>query len=126
MPSRSAAVAFLLLLLTPLAHAQRAGVVSFRRLAIPEDVPAHLCSAIAQDARGFLWFGTQRGLVRYDGYDYRVYRSEPANPKTLAGNYVRALLAARDGRVWVGTFSGGLSVFDPATESITRFTTCER
>jgi diguanylate cyclase (GGDEF)-like protein len=120
MPFRSAAV-LLLLLASPLALAQRAGVVSFRRVAIPEDVPAHLCSAIAQDARGFLWFGTQRGLVRYDGYEHRVFRSDPADPKTLAGNYVRALLAARDGRLWVGTFSGGLSVFDPRTETFTRF-----
>ncbi|HEX6098641.1 MAG TPA: two-component regulator propeller domain-containing protein [Thermoanaerobaculia bacterium] len=119
MPSRSAAV-LLVLLLSPLALAQRAGVVSFRRLAIPEDVPAHLCSAIGQDTRGFLWFGTQRGLVRYDGYEHRVFRSEPADPKTLAGNYVRTLLAARDGRLWVGTFSGGLSVFDPRTEAFTR------
>jgi diguanylate cyclase (GGDEF)-like protein len=117
--SRPVAV-FLLLLVSPLALAQRAGVVSFGRLAIPEDVPAHLCSAIAQDARGFLWFGTQRGLVRYDGNDYRVFRSDPSDSQSLAGNYVRALLAARDGRLWVGTFSGGLSMFDPRTETFTR------
>ncbi|HET8775502.1 MAG TPA: two-component regulator propeller domain-containing protein [Thermoanaerobaculia bacterium] len=121
MPSRSAAV-LLLLFLSPFALAQRAGLVSFRRLAIPDDVPAHLCSAIAQDARGFLWFGTQRGLVRYDGYEYRVFRSDPSDPGTLAGNYVRALLASRDGRLWVGTFSGGLSVLDPRTGTFTRFT----
>lgn len=119
MPSRSATV-LLLLLVSPFALAQRPGAVSFRRLAIPDDIPAHLCSAVAQDARGFLWFGTQRGLVRYDGYEYRVFRSEPSDPKTLAGNYVRTLLAARDGRLWVGTFSGGLSVFDPAAEAFTR------
>jgi diguanylate cyclase (GGDEF)-like protein len=104
-----------------LAAQQRAGLVSFRRLPIPDDVPAHLCSAIAQDQRGLLWFGTQGGLVRYDGYEFRVFRSNPADPKTLAGNYVRSLLAASDGRLWAGTFSGGLSVFDPRTETFTRF-----
>lgn len=101
--------------------AGRPGVVSFQRVAIPDDVPAHLCSAIAQDHQGFLWFGTQRGLVRYDGYEFRVYRSNPDDPKTLGGNYVRALLVASDGRLWAGTFSGGLSVFDPRTETFTRF-----
>lgn len=121
MPCRSAALLLLLVLVSHSALAQRAGLVSFQRVAIPEDVPAHLCSAIAQDARGFLWFGTQGGLVRYDGYEYRVFRSNPSDPKTLAGNYVRALLATRDGRLWVGTFSGGLSVFDPRTETFTRF-----
>jgi diguanylate cyclase (GGDEF)-like protein len=99
----------------------RPGLISFRPLSIPDDVPAHLCSAIAQDARGFLWFGTQGGLVRYDGYDWRVFRANASDPSALAGNYVRALLAARDGRLWVGTFSGGLSLFDPKTENFTRF-----
>ena len=99
----------------------RTGLVSFRRLPIPDDVPAHLCSAIAQDARGFLWLGTQGGLVRYDGYEWRVFRSNPADPSTLGGNYVRALLPSRDGRLWVGTFSGGLSLFDPKTETFTRY-----
>ncbi|HYC87667.1 MAG TPA: two-component regulator propeller domain-containing protein [Thermoanaerobaculia bacterium] len=99
----------------------RAGLVSFRRLPIPDDVPAHLCSAIAQDARGFLWFGTQGGLVRYDGYEWRVFRSNAADPSTLGGNYVRALLPSRDGGLWVGTFSGGLSRFDPKTETFTRY-----
>jgi len=108
------------IVLAAVAHS-RAGLVSFQRVAIPEDVPAHLCSAIAQDRQGLLWFGTQRGLVRYDGYEFRVFRSDPANPSTLGGNYVRSLLVARDGRIWVGTFSGGLSLFDPASETFTRF-----
>ena len=95
--------------------------MSFRRLAIPDDVPAHLCSAIAQDSRGFLWFGTQGGLVRYDGTEMRVFRTSNSDPSTIAGNYVRALLPSRDGRLWVGTFSGGLSVYDPSTETFTRF-----
>jgi len=113
---------FVLLACTVLLAAEsRVGLVSFRRIAIPDDVPAHLCSAIAQDRSGLLWFGTQGGLVRYDGYELRVYRSNPSDPSTLAGNYVRALLVASDGRLWVGTFSGGLSVFDPRTERFTRY-----
>lgn len=99
----------------------RAGLVSFRRLPIPDDVPAHLCTALAQDRQGFLWIGTQAGLVRHDGYQFKVYKPEPGNPRSLGGSYVRSLLAASDGRLWVGTFSDGLSVYDPATESFTRY-----
>ena len=99
----------------------RVALVSFQRVSIPQDVPAHLCSAIVQDREGLLWFGTQGGLVRYDGYDFRVFRSNPGDPTTLGGNYVRALLVASDGRIWVGSFSGGLSVYDPRTETFTRF-----
>src|SRR4051812_28604394 len=103
------------------AVADRAGLVSLQRVAIPQDVPANLCSAIAQDREGLLWFGTQGGLVRYDGYEFRVFKSNPSDPSTIAGNYVRSMLVASDGRLWVGTFSGGLSAYDARTETFTRF-----
>jgi len=93
------------------ASASRPGLVSFRRIAIPEDAPAHLCSALAQDRDGFLWIGTQGGLVRFDGYRFR----------TLTSGYVRTLLAARDGTIWIGTFSDGLGALDPKSGRVTRY-----
>lgn len=110
-----------IILLCALALCARADRISFQRVTIPQDVPAHLCSAIAQDHEGLLWFGTQGGLVRYDGYEFRVFRSIAGDQSTIAGNYVRALLVASDGRLWIGTFSGGLSVYDPRTETFTRY-----
>lgn len=89
---------------------------AFTRVDIPGDVPAHLVTALAQDRRGFLWIGTQGGLVRYDGYTYRVFSGGTGTPRALGSNHVRVLLAASDGRIWIGTFSGGLSVYDPNTE----------
>ncbi|HEX6861578.1 MAG TPA: two-component regulator propeller domain-containing protein, partial [Thermoanaerobaculia bacterium] len=117
------AVVLLLALLTGEAWgaSPRAGLVSFRRVPIPDDVPAHLCTALAQDRQGFLWIGTQAGLVRFDGSRFKVFRSNPDDPATLGGSYVRALLPASDGRLWVGGFSGGLSVYDPARESFVRY-----
>jgi diguanylate cyclase (GGDEF)-like protein len=103
------------------AGAAAASSFAFRRITIPDDVPAHLCSALAQDTTGFLWIGTQGGLVRYDGSAFRVYRPDSANAKSLSGSYVRSILAARDGSVWVGTFSGGVSHFDPASGTFTRY-----
>ena len=99
----------------------RVGLVSFRRVQIPAEVPAHLCTALAQDREGFLWIGTQAGLVRFDGSGFRVFRSDSDDPKTLGGSYVRELAAGSDGRLWIGTFSGGLSVYDPASESFVRY-----
>lgn len=90
--------------------------IAFSRIDIPGDVPAHLVTALMQDRRGLVWIGTQGGLVRYDGYSYRVFVPEPGNPKAIGASYVRSLLAASDGRIWAGTFSGGLSVYDPATD----------
>jgi diguanylate cyclase (GGDEF)-like protein len=105
--------AFLLALLASAAWglAPRGDVISFQRVPIPDEVPAHLVSALAQDRQGFLWIGTQMGLVRFDGYQFR----------TLGEGYVRSLFAAADGRLWIGTFSNGLSLYDPVTETFKRF-----
>ena len=123
MPSllRSSLFACLLAAGTIASAQQRPGVVSFQRIAMPDQVPAHLGTAMVQDAQGLLWIGTQDGLVRYDGYGYKVFRPRPGDAASLSGSYIRALYPARDGQLWVGTFSGGLSVFDPRTERFTQY-----
>lgn len=78
-------------------------------------------SVLAQDATGYLWIGSPGGLLRYDGYRFRPFTYSAENPDSISGNFVRALLVARDGRLWVGTESDGLSSFDPKTERFTRF-----
>ena len=70
---------------------------------------------ILQDRRGFMWFGTQDGLNKYDGYEFTVYRNDPENPNTLSSNFVRALIEDRNGIVWIGSRGGGLSRYDPTT-----------
>lgn len=121
-PALWAAVLFLALLAGEAWGApSRAGLVSFRRLPVPDESPAHLSTALAEDRQGFLWIGTQSGLVRFDGSRFKVFRSDPGDPATLGGSYVRSLLAASDDRLWVGTFSGGLAVYDPARESFVRY-----
>ncbi len=76
-----------------------------------------IITALAQDKRGFIWIGTQDGLIRYDGYRYRKFAHRAKQANSLVGNYVYSLLAASDGRIWIGTRSDGLSVFDPQTEN---------
>jgi len=78
-------------------------------------------TALARDATGYLWIGTPGGLLRYDGYRFRQFTYAAADPTSISGNFVRSLLVARDGRLWIGTDSDGLSLFDPATERFTRF-----
>src|SRR5689334_8398520 len=60
--------------------------------------------AIAQTPDGYLWLGTQLGLVRFDGV--RATQWQPPPDQHLPSNYVTGLLAARDGRLWIGTFKG--------------------
>ena len=75
--------------------------------------------SILQDHYGFLWFGTQAGLNRYDGYRVTQYRHDPKNPNSLADDFVHFLVEDRRGAIWTG--SSVLCRFDPEKETFTRF-----
>lgn len=70
-------------------------------------------SATVRDPRGFVWFATQDGLNRYDGYDFQVIKNEPFDSASLSANRLTALLADPGGYLWVGTAFSGLNLYDP-------------
>jgi len=73
--------------------------------------------ALAQDQDGFIWLGTQSGLVRWDGHGAHEYLADLTTPGSLPDSYVRALLVDRAGTLWIGTKSAGLARYDPRTDS---------
>jgi two-component system sensor histidine kinase ChiS len=84
-------------------------------------LPVGQVQAILQDRYGFMWFGVQAGLARYDGQVVTIYRHDPNDPRSLSDNNVTALYEDRQGRLWVGTHVGGLNRFDRAAGSFTRY-----
>jgi diguanylate cyclase (GGDEF)-like protein len=92
---------------------QLEGQLAFVHLPFAETVAV---TAMAQDAQGFLWFGTQSNLLRWDGYRLRTYARNPDAPGSLPDNYIRTLLVDDSGRLWVGANSGGLSRYDPQSD----------
>ena len=105
----------------PAAGQAQLGDGDFQHISITEGLSDSHLRSIVQDRRGFLWFGTFDGLNRYDGYQIRVFRYEPGNPRSLASNFVRALYVDRSGTLWVGTIGGGLHRFDPLSEGFVRY-----
>ena len=81
-------------------------------------LPQNTVQAMVQTRDGFIWLGTEVGLVRFDGNSFQVFdrNSSPALP----GNDVRCLLAASDGALWIGTSDGLARWKDGA---VTAFTT---
>ena len=69
---------------------------------------------------GYMWFGTQDGLNRFDGYSFRVFRARPEINNAINNSWVSALLADTKGRFWVGT-KGGLCTYNPEKENFSRF-----
>ena len=80
-------------------------------------IPENVVTSLAQDGQGYLWIGTAAGIVRYDGYRFRLFTHDTQKSGTLAGNFIRDILPLSDGSIWISTEPGGGSVFDPITET---------
>jgi ligand-binding sensor domain-containing protein/rRNA maturation protein Nop10 len=124
----------LLLVLAPVAgiHAQQVrGIPLDPRKAITQYVhavwrteqglPQNSVRAILQTRDGYLWLGTQEGLVRFDGARFLVF--DKKNTPGLRHSFVWSLLEDREGSLWIGTVGGGLSRLQNGR--FTAFTTAE-
>jgi signal transduction histidine kinase len=83
---------------TPLANYNRQSWV------MENGLPQNTVQALAQTADGYLWMGTEVGLVRFDGNGFAVF--DTTSKPGLPGNDVQCLLATKDGALWVGTSDG--------------------
>ena len=86
--------------------------IEFERVSITQGLSQSEVNCILRDRQGFMWFGTQDGLNRYDGYTFTVYRHNPSDSNSISDNYVTALAEDRGGNLWIGT-QNGLNEFDP-------------
>ena len=93
----------------------------FERIGIKEGLSQNTVFCILQDSRGYMWFGTEHGLNRYDGYEFTIYRSEPGNPGSIADSWITALAEDSRGLVWVGTLTGGLWRYDRRTDQFSGY-----
>jgi len=76
---------------------------------------------IFQDSRGFLWFGTEDGLNRYDGYTFKTYKPDPDAPHSLSDRWITSIVEDKAGTLWIGTRLGGLNHYNPRTEQFIHF-----
>jgi len=85
-------------------HAQK---IPFTNLSIQNGLPQTTVSSIVQDGDGFIWFATQVGVARYDGYDFEHFNTSNG----LVNNYVNCMMISEAGHLWFGT-EGGISVLE--------------
>jgi signal transduction histidine kinase/ligand-binding sensor domain-containing protein len=119
---RLASVLLAVPLVSSSAFAASQGVV-FEHLTVESGLSSNFVQSVLKDSRGFLWFGTQDGLNRYDGAGFRVYRHDPEDPSSLPSSVAGVLFEDSRKRLWVGSGWGnaGLSLYDRGRDSFVRF-----
>src|ERR1700758_2076102 len=94
---------------------------TFQIIPVEQGLSNKAIPAIAEDKDGFLWFATQDGLNKYNGYEFKVYQNDPSDTTTISNNNIFSLIIDKEGYLWLGTENGGLNRFDPNTLQVKRF-----
>jgi ligand-binding sensor domain-containing protein/signal transduction histidine kinase len=110
------------LLLASLPHPAQAqsSSIRFETLSVENGLSQSTVRAIFQDDKGFMWFGTDDGLNKYDGYTFTIYKHDPENNASLSDNTITAIYEDQQGDLWLGTASG-LDRFQPEQETFEHF-----
>ena len=93
---------------------------SLRVLSTRNGLSQNTVTCIYQDKRGFLWIGTQDGLNKYDGYQFKHYKHNPADTNSISDQFITAICEDGKGELWVGT-RHGLNRFNSSTEKFTHY-----
>ena len=94
--------------------------IRFQQVSRDDGLSQSFVLSVTQDSEGYIWFGTQSGLNRYDGYEMRVFENTN-QPGDLPDNVVRNLYSDSKGRLWASTDNGGLALYLPESESFRVF-----
>ncbi|MDO8180197.1 MAG: two-component regulator propeller domain-containing protein [Undibacterium sp.] len=103
-----------------LVHAAPSRNLRFEQIGVAQGLPQESITSILQDRQGFMWFGTQAGLARFDGYHMTVYKSHQLDPASLIDNFILSSYEDANGGLWFGT-KGGLNHFDTQNQKFTRY-----
>jgi ligand-binding sensor domain-containing protein/serine phosphatase RsbU (regulator of sigma subunit) len=91
--------------------------VTFSHLTIKDGLSQSSVTCILQDKSGFMWFGTQDGLNRYDGYKFKVFKNIPADSTSLTENFIFSIYEDNSGTLYFETLNGTLHKYDARLES---------
>jgi ligand-binding sensor domain-containing protein/signal transduction histidine kinase len=95
--------------------------IRFMRIGVQGGLSQSAITCILQDEQGFLWFGTQDGLNRFDGYTFKIFRPDVNDPASINDRWINSLFQDRQGFLWIGTRLGGLNRYDPVSEQFSHY-----
>lgn len=109
-----------LLLAIPAPLAAQNHQIKFEHLTVENGLSQNTVRSIVQDHQGFMWFGTDDGLNKFDGYRFTHYKNLLGDSSSLSNNTVHVIYEDKSGTLWIGT-EGGLNRFDRSTETFRHF-----
>jgi len=86
----------------------------FSHFSVNNGLSQSVIKCIFQDSKGYIWFGTQQGLNKFNGYSFDNYLNNPSDTNSISDNWIYAITEDHDGNIWIGT-RNGLNKFDPKT-----------
>ncbi|MCF7805147.1 MAG: PAS domain S-box protein [Candidatus Marinimicrobia bacterium] len=100
------------LIVIPFALTAQTNLFQFEHLTIDDGLSHSKVNCILQDSRGFMWFGTNDGLDRYNGYKITEYQYNLSDSGSITHNLIRDIHEDSHGNLWVATDAGGLNLYD--------------
>jgi len=94
--------------------------IRFNRLTIDDGLSLSSVYCIFEDSKGFMWFGTEDGLNKYDGKNFTIYRPQAGIDNCLSYKWTEIIFEDTRGQLWFGS-KGGLSVFNPVNETFRQY-----
>jgi len=95
--------------------------IRFEHLSLEQGLSQSVVNVIMQDRTGFLWVGTDDGLNRFDGYNFKVYKPDADDPQSLSDRTITDIVEDQQGNLWIGTRQGGLNRYNPITGKFTQY-----
>jgi len=95
--------------------------IRFEHISVEDGISQNDTIAILQDSDGFMWFGSEDGLNKYDGQNFTIYKHDPDNANSLSDNWIKVLHEDRSGALWIGTLNGGLDRYDRKLDQFSHF-----
>ncbi|MBN8861501.1 MAG: helix-turn-helix domain-containing protein [Sphingobacteriales bacterium] len=121
MPERCCLPALFLLIFSIYGNAAPAQTIAgFEAVSTAQGLSQGLINDMLQDRDGFIWIATKGGLNRYDGYSFKVFTTDPQDAASISSNAVSNLLEDSKGRLWAGTYDGGVNVYNKKTGQFLR------
>ncbi len=95
--------------------------INFAHIFSENGLSQNTVHSIVQDKKGFMWFATEDGLDKFDGYNFTVYKHNPQDTNSISDNFIWTVYIDRNDILWIGTNSRGLSRFDSEREIFTTY-----